>query len=108
MARSSTAPSAERKAFIADLEMVVDHLRELHQGLLKENREHGGEFTPKQEGKWEGGFVTVRGILVDELDPMLRAWQQGGQFSRKGEAIMAAATAPLAPRRKRARKPAAS
>lgn len=80
--------SAERQAFIADLEMVVEHLRSLQEKLRKECEEHGAEFTPRQEGKWEGGFVMVRGILRDELEPMLEAWKQGSQFSRKGEQLM--------------------
>lgn len=82
--------SADRAAAIADLEMVVSNLQDVMQKLLVECQEHGGEFTPRQEGKWEGAFLMVRGVLSDELHPMLKAWQQGGSFSRKGEEILAA------------------
>lgn len=80
----STTP---REAFIADLEMVVGRLREVHDKLRDECREHGAEFTPEQEARWEGSFLMVRGALVDELGPMLRTWKEGHQFSRKGEKI---------------------
>jgi len=80
--------SAEREACVADLEMVVERLRDLFGRLREECELHGASFTPKQEGKWEGGFLAIRGVLVDELGPMLATWKRGEPFSRKGEEIL--------------------
>jgi hypothetical protein len=80
--------SPDRAAASADLEMVVANLEGVFQKLVAECQEHGASFTQRQEGKWEGGFVAIRGVLVDELRPMLAAWQKGEAFSRKGEKIL--------------------
>lgn len=81
-------PPPVNAAHVADLEMVIRELQELRDGLLKECEEHGAKFTARQEGKWEGGFLMLRGILVDHLDPMLRAWKDGHAFSRAGEQLL--------------------
>lgn len=80
--------SPDRQAAIADLEMVLTNLEALHAKLLADCQEHGAAFTPRQEGKWEGGFIMIRGVLVDELRPMLKAWKEGGAYSRRGEQIL--------------------
>lgn len=82
------AMQRQRDAFLADLELAVSNLEEVRAKLLAECQEHGAEFTKEQEAKWEGGFMMLRGILGDELRPMLRAWKEGAQSSRKGEQIM--------------------
>lgn len=78
----------ERQAFIADLELAVERVQGIMDNLRKECEEHGADFTPEQEGKWTGAFMMARGILADELRPMLKAWKDGHQSSRKGEQIM--------------------
>lgn len=77
------------ETFIADLELAVANIEAVQARLMAEIREHGSEFTPEQEAKWEGAFTMVRGMLADELHPMLRAWKDGGVFSRKSELILA-------------------
>ncbi len=77
------------RANILDLEMVVENLADRWEKLRLECVEHGAKFTPKQEGKWEGAFVALRGVLVDELRPMLENWQKGEAWSRKGEELLA-------------------
>jgi hypothetical protein len=78
----------ERQAFIADLEMVVGNLRKIREDLLRTCKEHGHTFDKRQEGRWDGSFTMVRGILADELGPMLHAWKAGHQYSRQGDEIM--------------------
>lgn len=86
-----TLPS---EAYVADLEMVVGRVRALHDKLRDECREHGSKFTPEQEARWEGSFLLVRGILVDELEPMLRNWKEGQPYSRKSEKMIEALNNP--------------
>ena len=74
--------------FLADLELAVANIEAIQRRLLAEIQEHGTKFTPVQEAKWEGAFTLVRGVLSDELHPMLRAWQDGGVSSRKSELIL--------------------
>jgi hypothetical protein len=81
------AARVQRSAMIADLEMVVENLRELKAKGLAAAPQPGGD--PMREGKWEGQFLMLLGVLRDELEPMLEAWKDGGQFSRKGEEIIA-------------------
>ncbi len=76
-----------RDAFVADLEMTIGDVEEIRARLLAECQEHGAKYTPRQEGKFEGGFTMVRALLVDHLSGMLQAWLEGGHFSRKGEKI---------------------
>lgn len=74
--------------FIADLELAVANIEDIRDRLLAEIREHGSDFTPEQEAKWEGAFKLVRGVLADELHPCLRAWKEGGVYSRKSEVLL--------------------
>lgn len=78
---------SQRDAFIADLEMVVSNLRDLQTKGLAACPAPGGD--PRREGKWEGSYLMLMGILRDELEPMLAAWKDGDQFSRAGEEIAA-------------------
>lgn len=78
---------AVREAFIADLQMVVDHVRESLQKLRMHCELHGKDYSPVEEARWEGSFLALRGVLSDELKPMLRCWEQGYHFSRVGEEI---------------------
>lgn len=86
------ASDPTRAAFLADLDMVLGNLREVHANLMRECQEHGAGWTKEQEMKWEGAFRMVLGVLRDELEPMRDAWAAGGQFSRKGEEIIAGET----------------
>lgn len=79
-----------RSMVLADLAMVITNLEEIRDRLIAECQEHGADYTPKQEGKFEGAFLMVRGILADELYRMQAAYEGGGAFSRKGEEILAA------------------
>lgn len=79
----------QRAAYLADIDMVIGNLREVHENLMRECQEHGASWTKEQEAKWEGAFLMVLGVLRDELEPMREAWAAGVQFSRKGEKIMA-------------------
>lgn len=81
------APDAVRAAFLADLDMVISNLDEVFRKVVAECPAPGGD--PKVEGKFEGVFLTLRGVLADELGPMRDAWAGGGQFSRRGEHIAA-------------------
>ena len=74
--------------YVADLEMVVDNLRDRFEKVKGECRVHGDKFTPEQEAKWEGVFMTLRGVLIDELVPMLSNWKEGQPQSRVGEKII--------------------
>ena len=74
--------------YVADLEMVVDNLRDRFEKVKGECRVHGDKFTPVQEAKWEGVFTTLRGVLIDELVPMLSNWKEGQPRSRAGEKII--------------------
>jgi len=80
-------PNPPREAFVADLEMVVDNITERWNRLKADCTERGSKFTPEEEARWEAAFLTLRGVLVDELNPMLRTWKEGYQFSRKGEKL---------------------
>lgn len=82
----------QRDAFVADLEMVVANLRDLQAKGRAACPEPGGD--PRREGKWEGSYLMLMGILRDELEPMLEAWKEGGQFSRVGEELVAKALQP--------------
>ncbi|MCP3961257.1 MAG: hypothetical protein GY719_25705 [bacterium] len=87
-----------RAAFIADLTLAIRNLEEIRGKLADDCRENGADYTQKQEGKFEGGFLMVRGVLMDWLEPMLREWTHGRHSSRKGEEIQAAAARLLAER----------
>ncbi len=82
-----------RAAFLADLDMVIGNLRDVHGALMRQCQEHGAGWSKEQEMRWEGSFRMVLGVLRDELEPMRDAWAAGSQFSRKGEEIIAAEVA---------------
>lgn len=85
------------ETFIADLELAVSNIEDIKARLLAEIREHGEEFTPEQEAKWEGAFKMAMGVLSDELYPMLRAWKEGDVSSRKSELILEGKATPDTP-----------
>jgi len=76
------------EVYVADLQMVVDDIHNLFEKLKGECRVHGDKFTPKQEAKWEGSFMAVRGILTDALVPLLSNWKEGQPYSRIGEKVV--------------------
>lgn len=78
----------QREAFIADLEMVRDRLQGIADKLIADCKANGDEYTDEEAAKFDGGFMMVRGVLMDELNPMLDCWKDGAQFSRKGEQLM--------------------
>jgi len=82
-------PTMQPEHFITDLELVVQRVNELRQRLIQEIQEHGEEWTPEQEAKWEGAFKAVFGILSDELHPCLRSWKGGHPYSRRSELLQA-------------------
>lgn len=75
---------------ILDLKLVISSIEEIRDRLMTECREDGAGWTPEQVGKWEGAFKAVRGILHDELHPLLDAWERGIAFSRAAEDLLAA------------------
>lgn len=77
------------EAHIADLQMIVDQLNAKLVSWTEQCQAEGANWTPEQEKKWEGAWMTLRGILVDDLVPCLESWKAGHPFSRRGEQIAA-------------------
>lgn len=81
MSARNPAAEVQRLACIDDLKMVVENVRATHAKLLEQVREPGPR-SERDDGKLEGAFLMARGLLLDELLPMLQAWENREQFSQ--------------------------
>lgn len=44
---------------------------------------------PEAIAKWEGSFMALRGLLLEELNPLLESWERGEPHWRSTEQMLA-------------------
>jgi len=44
---------------------------------------------PVEVARWEGAFMALRGLLTEELSPMLESWERGEPHWRSTEQMIA-------------------
>lgn len=76
------------EAHLNDLRETVERVRGHFQRLHAECVEHGADWTPEQTARWEGSFTAIRGLLMDELNPLLDAWEGGHPQWRSTEKML--------------------
>jgi hypothetical protein len=82
------------KHCIMDLEMVVDRVDTLFQNCRAACPPD--DAPAEQVARWEGAFMTLRGLLTEELQPLLAAWRAGESYSHAAEVDRGAVPAGVA------------
>lgn len=69
-----------------DLRETVERVRELFVKCREACPPPEGD--PAVEARWEGAFMTLRGLLMEELNPLLDAWEEGHPLWRSTEKML--------------------
>jgi len=80
----STMPRSE--PHLNDLRETVERIRE----LFRKCREAcpPADADPQKIARWEGSFMALRGLLVEELNPLLENWEQDEPMWRSTEKML--------------------
>lgn len=79
--------------YVNELREVIARVRQLLQGCIEACPPPGGP--PEKEARCEGAFVALRAVM-EELDPMLRAWEAGHPAWRSTELMLEGREAEIA------------
>jgi len=79
-------PTMQPEHHINDLRETVSRVREVFAKCRDACPPSGSP--PEVEARWEGSFVALRAMLLDELAPLLDAWEAGHPAWRSTELML--------------------